>query len=134
MRRPTSLLAGLMWFDPDRPDALDHIRHNAQERDGAHSPARMRSHRVHAHCTCLLPESASLPMRCSTCRPLLYFAAAAITAIGLNLMVTSPLSSSCMRRRHKLHVSLMQVWNGMAGFGMTARPLAGRKWWTVASR
>lgn len=36
MRRPTSLLAGLMWFDPDRPDALDNIRHDAQERDGAH--------------------------------------------------------------------------------------------------
>jgi hypothetical protein len=35
MRRPTSLLAGLMWFDPDRPDALARIRHNAQERDGA---------------------------------------------------------------------------------------------------
>ena len=35
MRRPTSLLAGLMWFDPDRTDALDRIRHNAQERDGA---------------------------------------------------------------------------------------------------
>ena len=41
MRRPTSLLAGLMWFDPDRPDALDRIRHNAQERDGARRPPRL---------------------------------------------------------------------------------------------
>lgn len=23
-----------MWFDPQRPDALNNIRHNAQERDG----------------------------------------------------------------------------------------------------
>ena len=48
MRRPTSLLAGLMWFDPDRPDALDRIRHNAQERDGAHLPLQ-------------LPRSLSMP-------------------------------------------------------------------------
>ena len=34
MRAPHSLLAGLMWFDPQRPDALNNIRHNAQERDG----------------------------------------------------------------------------------------------------
>ena len=34
MRNPKSLLAGLMWFDPHRPDALNNIRHNAQERDG----------------------------------------------------------------------------------------------------
>ena len=33
-RTPKSLLAGLMWFDPQRPDALNNIRHNAQERDG----------------------------------------------------------------------------------------------------
>ncbi|KAL3145782.1 hypothetical protein ABBQ38_015160 [Trebouxia sp. C0009 RCD-2024] len=33
-RSPKSLLAGLMWFDPQRPDALSNIRHNAQERDG----------------------------------------------------------------------------------------------------
>lgn len=35
-RSPKSLLAGLMWFDPQRPDALNNIRHNAQERDGMH--------------------------------------------------------------------------------------------------
>jgi len=29
-----ALLAGLMWFDPHRPDALSNIRHNAQEQDG----------------------------------------------------------------------------------------------------
>jgi hypothetical protein len=40
-RVPRSLLAGLMWFDPDRPDALAHLRHLAQERDGAH-PAPLR--------------------------------------------------------------------------------------------
>ena len=34
MRQPAALLAGLMWFDPDRRAALDNIRHNAQERDG----------------------------------------------------------------------------------------------------
>ena len=34
MRRAASLMAGLMWFDPLRPDALSHIRHDAQERDG----------------------------------------------------------------------------------------------------
>ena len=33
-RSPKSLLAGMMWFDPQRPDALNNIRHNAQERDG----------------------------------------------------------------------------------------------------
>lgn len=34
MRLPTSLLFGLMWFDPDRPDAIHNIRHEAQDRDG----------------------------------------------------------------------------------------------------
>ena len=34
MRLPESLLAGLMWFDPRRPDALANLRHEAQERDG----------------------------------------------------------------------------------------------------
>ncbi|KAK9838545.1 hypothetical protein WJX81_006602 [Elliptochloris bilobata] len=34
MRVPQSLLVGLMWFDPDRPDPLAHLRHLAQERDG----------------------------------------------------------------------------------------------------
>ena len=34
MRLPSSLLAGVMWFDPDRPDALSNIRHLAQDRDG----------------------------------------------------------------------------------------------------
>ncbi|KAK9824698.1 hypothetical protein WJX72_012475 [[Myrmecia] bisecta] len=34
MRLPKSLLIGLMWFDPDRPDSYANIRHNAQERDG----------------------------------------------------------------------------------------------------
>ena len=28
------LQTGLMWFDPDRPQALNHIRHQAEERDG----------------------------------------------------------------------------------------------------
>ena len=36
MRLPSSLLAGLMWFDPDRADALSNIRHLAQDRDGTH--------------------------------------------------------------------------------------------------
>ena len=31
MRTPKSLLAGLMWFDPQ---TTENIRHNAQERDG----------------------------------------------------------------------------------------------------
>lgn len=35
MRHPRSLLAGMMWFDPDKPDPLGSIRHLAQERDGA---------------------------------------------------------------------------------------------------
>ena len=36
MRRPVSLLAGLMWVDPGRgPAAAQHLRHEAQERDGA---------------------------------------------------------------------------------------------------
>lgn len=35
MRVPQSLLVGLMWFDPDRPDPLARLRHLAQERDGA---------------------------------------------------------------------------------------------------
>ena len=34
MGTPKSLLAGLMWFDPHRPDALSNVRHSAQERDG----------------------------------------------------------------------------------------------------
>ena len=34
MQLPESLLAGLMWFDPDRLDALQNVRHLAQERDG----------------------------------------------------------------------------------------------------
>eukprot|EP00884_Botryococcus_braunii_P015858 jgi/Botrbrau1/2956/Bobra.0026s0025.2 len=34
MRFPKSPLVGLMWFDPDDPEALSHIRHLAQERDG----------------------------------------------------------------------------------------------------
>ena len=34
MRLPESLLAGMMWFDPRRPDALANLRHEAQERDG----------------------------------------------------------------------------------------------------
>lgn len=34
MRTPKSLLAGLMWFDAQSPDALSNIRHNAQDRDG----------------------------------------------------------------------------------------------------
>ncbi|KAK9809318.1 hypothetical protein WJX73_004307 [Symbiochloris irregularis] len=34
MRQPSALLAGLMWFDPDRPNAADRIRHNAQQQDG----------------------------------------------------------------------------------------------------
>ena len=34
MRHPQGLVAGMMWFDPDRPDALSNIRHLAQERDG----------------------------------------------------------------------------------------------------
>lgn len=36
MRRPVSLLAGLMWLDPDvGPAAAQSLRHEAQERDGA---------------------------------------------------------------------------------------------------
>jgi Glycosyl hydrolase family 63 N-terminal domain len=38
MRLPESLLAGLMWFDPRRPDALANLRHEAQERDGKPKP------------------------------------------------------------------------------------------------
>jgi mannosyl-oligosaccharide glucosidase len=37
MRVPKSLLVGLMWFDPQRPNAFQHIRHNAEERDGEQS-------------------------------------------------------------------------------------------------
>eukprot|EP00873_Tetraselmis_striata_P019438 jgi/Tetstr1/439702/TSEL_028121.t1 len=33
-RRPAGLLAGLMWWDPQRPDFFHNIRHEAQERDG----------------------------------------------------------------------------------------------------
>ncbi|CAL8462054.1 g1585 [Coccomyxa elongata] len=33
-RHPRPLVSGLMWFDPDRPQPLDNIRHLAQERDG----------------------------------------------------------------------------------------------------
>ena len=34
MRHPQSLVAGMMWFDPDRPDILSNVRHLALERDG----------------------------------------------------------------------------------------------------
>lgn len=34
MRRPAALLAGLMWFDPDHPNAAGSIRHIAQQSDG----------------------------------------------------------------------------------------------------
>ncbi|EFN57426.1 hypothetical protein CHLNCDRAFT_20925, partial [Chlorella variabilis] len=34
MRRPQSLLMGLMWVDPQRQDPLGNIRHEAQQRDG----------------------------------------------------------------------------------------------------
>ena len=34
MRHPQGLVAGLMWFNPDREDGLINIRHLAQERDG----------------------------------------------------------------------------------------------------
>jgi mannosyl-oligosaccharide glucosidase len=34
-RTPRSLLVGLMWVDPGRGDALDNIRHEALQRDGA---------------------------------------------------------------------------------------------------
>ena len=35
MRVPQSLLVGLMWFDPGAAEPLAHVRHLAQERDGA---------------------------------------------------------------------------------------------------
>ena len=34
VRHPRSLLAGMMWFDPDKSDPLGSMRHLAQERDG----------------------------------------------------------------------------------------------------
>ena len=34
MREPKTLLTGLMWFNPDQPEALQSIRHEAQDRDG----------------------------------------------------------------------------------------------------
>lgn len=34
MRQPAALLAGLMWFDPDQPNAAGRIRHTAQQSDG----------------------------------------------------------------------------------------------------
>ena len=34
MRVPSSLLVGLMWFDPDLPNAPAALRHNAEDRDG----------------------------------------------------------------------------------------------------
>ena len=46
MRVPQSLLVGLMWFDPDRPDALARLRHLAQERDGAPLPHKGLGSRV----------------------------------------------------------------------------------------
>lgn len=33
MRHPQGLLAGMLWFDPDKPDALSNIRHPALESD-----------------------------------------------------------------------------------------------------
>ena len=39
MQLPKPLLAGLMWLDPDRSDALRNIRHLAEARDGALQPA-----------------------------------------------------------------------------------------------
>lgn len=39
-KQPYGLQAGLMWFDPDRQDALQNIRHQAQERDGE-APAKL---------------------------------------------------------------------------------------------
>ena len=53
MRTPKSLLAGLMWFDPQKGE---NTRHNAQERDGE-SPFIRLSHPicmfvpVHIPCT-----------------------------------------------------------------------------------
>ena len=34
-REPKGLLSGLMWLNPDHPNALAHIRHLAQQHDGA---------------------------------------------------------------------------------------------------
>ena len=36
MRVPSSLLVGLMWFDPELPNAPAAIRHNAEDRDGGY--------------------------------------------------------------------------------------------------
>ena len=47
MRHPQSLVAGMMWFDPDRPDILGNIRHLALERDGTASQIS----RVYAGCS-----------------------------------------------------------------------------------
>lgn len=33
-KEPYGLQAGLMWFDPQRPNPLENIRHQAQDRDG----------------------------------------------------------------------------------------------------
>ena len=47
MRHPQGLVAGLMWFDPDREDGLANIRHLAQERDG--EPHAWMSYAIHPH-------------------------------------------------------------------------------------
>ena len=47
MRHPLGLLAGLMWFDPDREDCLVNIRHLAQERDG--KPHAWTFYAMHQH-------------------------------------------------------------------------------------
>ena len=56
MRSPKSLVAGLMWFDAQRPDALRNIRHNAQDRDGTALviAAILLHHKAYTCYTCLL--------------------------------------------------------------------------------
>ena len=60
MRVPSSLLVGLMWFDPDLPNAPAALRHNAEDRDGEYmgeervTPDCCLQAGLHAnrHCSC----------------------------------------------------------------------------------
>ena len=60
MRVPSSLLVGLMWFDPDLPNAPAALRHNAEDRDGEYrGEERVKLDEclqagldAHCHCPC----------------------------------------------------------------------------------
>ena len=86
MRVPQSLLVGLMWFDPDRPDPLARLRHLAQERDGAPLRQPCRVFR------CLSPKSPPQVLRLSV----YLFQASLAVAPLVTVLSVQLLQSTCM--------------------------------------